>query len=280
MEGCPILTGIAISDLHLGTNSAFAHGRNRVTLRLLKRGDVGELLDYGCGRAEFAIAAARELGLVVHACDVDAGLIAELTAKHGEHVDFFAISDSEAKLPFADGELPAISCCDVLEHIPPEPRADILRELRRVLAEDGVIVVTTPHKGLFTSFDQENVKYYFPRLHRFVYRRIKGADLYRKRYEGERFGNYSAGAQRHEHFSARELTEMLRAAGFEVQEIAYFTLLGPLVRPVLWVAENLAGRVKGASPLRRLCWKLYVWDADLDPGRLASSIAVRATRRA
>ena len=256
----------------------FAHGRSRVTLELLRRGEVYELLDYGCGRAEFAIAVAEELGLPVHACDIDAGLVAQLKDSHGGSVNFFTISESQLELPFGDGQLSAVSCCDVLEHMSPQLRLSVLKEVHRVLADDGALVLTTPHKGLFSAVDPENVKHRFPRIHRFVYRRVKGPEKYRERYEGERFGNYSSGSSRHVHFSTRELSQTLRSAGFEVQEISYFGLIAPLIQPVLWLSESLAGRVPGLRPVRRLCWKLYIGDADLNPGRLGSGIAMRATK--
>lgn len=256
----------------------FAHGRSRVTLELLSRGEVSELLDYGCGRAEFAIAAAKELGLTVHACDIDAALIAQLKDGHGASVDFFTISEDRLELPFDDRQLSAVSCCDVLEHMSPDLRQSVLKEVHRALADDGALVVTTPHKGLFSAVDPENVKHRFPRIHRFVYRRVKGPEKYRERYEGERFGNYSSGSSRHVHFSTRELSHTLRSAGFEIQEISYFGLIAPLIQPLLWLSESLAGRVPALRPVRRLCWRLYIGDVDRNPGRLGSGIAMRASK--
>ena len=260
--------------------SAFAHGRSRVTLELLRRGELAELLDYGCGQAQFALAAARELRLKVHACDIDAQQIAQLRERHGGEIDFFAISEEAPELPLADGPLSAVSCSDVLEHMSAELRLSALREMRRVLAEGGALIVTTPHRGLFSAADPENVKYRFPRLHRFVYRRVKGAEKYRERYEGERFGNNSGGSVRHVHFTRRQLAAALESAGFEVEEITYFALFGPVIHPLLWLSENLARRSPLFRPLTRLCWRLYVWDADLQPGPLASCIAMRAVKRA
>lgn len=86
-------------DVALPENSAFAHGRNRVTHALLAGFQLTQLLDYGCGRGEFALAAASELGLQVHACDIDADLVDRLRQRHGAAVDFFAISDTEPTLP-------------------------------------------------------------------------------------------------------------------------------------------------------------------------------------
>jgi ubiquinone/menaquinone biosynthesis C-methylase UbiE len=239
---------------------------------------VTQLLDYGCGHAGFAVAAATELGLKVHGCDINADLIDDLRGRYGPSINFFTVSDSEPRLPLEDGQVSTVTCCDALEHMPAALRVTALREMRRVLADDGVLVVTTPHKGLLSAADPQNVKYHFPRIHRFVYTAFKGRDKYERRYGGQRFGGFSSGARRHAHFSARQLSEMLREAGFTVEQIRYYTLLYPLVKTVLWFAESAAGRVYGARRLRALCWRVYLWDADLEPGRLSSSIGIRARK--
>lgn len=259
--------------------ATFAHGRNRVTYELLARSPVTSMLDYGCGQAQFAVAAASELGLTVHACDTDRALVEQLQSHHGAIVNFFTVSESEPRMPLEDRQISAVTCCDVLEHMTPAARLTALGELRRVLADDGAIVVTTPHKGLLSALDPENAKYHFPRVHRMVYKLIKGRRKYEMRYGGERFGNFSAGMRRHEHFSARELSDVLAQAGFEVQEVRYFTLIYPLVRVALWVVESLAPHVRGLRRLNALLWRLYVWDTDLQPGRLAFCVAIRARPR-
>jgi len=257
--------------------NVFAHGRNRVTYQLLAGREIDEALDFGCGGAEFARALGRELGLVVHACDINAELIGKLDQlQTGVH--FFAIAEDRPELPLADGQVSAITCCDVLEHMPPRSRSHALAEMRRVLAEDGILVLTTPHRSPLSWADPENVKFNFPRLHKAVYLVAKGRARYQARYGGERYGNFTEGAEKHMHFSATELSEMLSSAGFEVDEVRYFRLFYPFVRTLLWASESLAGRVPGGRAFRRAMWRAYTWDADLEPGRLGDSIAIRARK--
>jgi hypothetical protein len=161
----------------------------------------------------------------------------------------------------------------------PAARLAALSEMRRVLSDDGAIVITTPHKGLLSPLDPENAKYHFPRAHRLVYKLVKGARKYEMRYGGERFGNFSAGTRRHAHFSTRELSTVLAQAGFEVEEARYFTLIYPIVRVALWLAESLAPHMRGLDRVSDLLWKLYRWDADLEPGRLAFCVGIRARPR-
>lgn len=254
-------------------------GRNGVTISLLAGAEIDEVLDYGCGNAALALALAEEFGLTVHACDVDAELIARLREQYGEIVDFFALGEEEPRLPLADGSVDAVTCCDVLEHMPAAVRLAALREIHRVLRPDGVLVVTTPHKGLLEIADPENFKFRFPRLHRAAFSLVNGRAKYERMYGGERFGNFSAGHEFHVHFSAGELAELLGAAGFAVDQVRYYRLFYPLIRAALWLSEGLVGRVPGAGRLRSACWQAYWWDAGLEPGRLANDVAVRARPR-
>jgi ubiquinone/menaquinone biosynthesis C-methylase UbiE len=267
-----------VLDGHVRDGSALAHGRNRITHHLLVGQDVTQLLDYGCGQAEVALAAANELGVTVYACDIDPNLIEDLKREHGSSVSFFTISENQPTLPIGDKQMSAVICCEVLEHMSEASRAVALAEMRRILRDDGVLIVTTPHKGLFSAADPENAKFHFPRIHKYVYYLTKGREKYMRRYEGERFGNFSAGAERHAHFSRRELGEIVGRAGFRVDEVRYFTLIYPFIRASLWMAESMSGRIWGANRLTALFWRVYTWDADLEPGRLACSIAIRARK--
>ena len=263
----------------LQDNSVFTHGRNRAAHDLLVGLEVTGLLDFGCGNAPyFAVGAATELGLKVHACDIDADVVDELKDRYGARLDIFAVPESEATLRLEDGQVSAVTCLDVLEHMPPASRVTALRELRRVLADDGALIVTTPHKGLLSFIDPENVRYYLPRTHKLVYTLLRGRDAYQSVYGGERFGNFSSGARRHDHFSRRELSELLTSAGFRVEAVRFFSLIHPLVKVPLWFTEALGGRVWGADRLTALLVKIYVWDAHLEPGRLAFSIGIRARK--
>lgn len=257
----------------------FGHGRNRMVHALLSGREVGRLLDYGCGNASFAVGAASELGLTVLACDIDFALIQDLQRRHGADLEFFTVSETEPRLPLDDGQVDAITCCEVLEHMPPATREAALREMHRVLADDGVLILTVPHKSLLSAADPENAKVNFPRSHKYVYTLAKGRDRYELTYGGKRFGNFSAGARRHVHFSARELAHLLSVAGFQAEEVRYFRPIYPLVRTLLWLTESLEGRVWGMSRAKAWCWSIYTWDADYEPRRrLACSIAIRARR--
>jgi ubiquinone/menaquinone biosynthesis C-methylase UbiE len=261
-----------------GETGVFAHGRNRVAFDLLTAADVDELLDYGCGQGNIAVAAARGFASKVHACDIDPGLIAKLNDRFGAEVNFFPIPDSAPTLDLAEGQVSAITCCDVLEHMPPQIRRDALLEMNRVLAREGILVLTVPHKSLLAAPDPENAKVFFPRLHRWVYRVARGRAKYEEVYGGDQFGNFSTGAVKHEHFSRAELDQLLSGAGFRIEEVRYFGLIYPLARTLLWLAEALERRLPASRPLTAALWRLYRWDSDLEPGRIGCFIAVKARK--
>lgn len=259
----------------MDTSDIAQHGRSRAALELL--GKPSDLLDYGCGSARFASTIAQQLGIPVHVCDISQEAIDKAQSTPGLQASL--ISEDAPRLPLQSGQLAAVSSCDVMEHMDEAARRAALAEIYRVLADDGVLVVTTPHKGLFSFADPENFKFHAPRLHRLAFRALKGREPYARRYiDAHLGGNYSGDAQRHQHFSARDLDVMLKDAGFQIEAVRYFGLIGPFAHIALWLAEAVRRRTALAQPLVRLCWAIYIRDSDFECGRAASSIAVRARK--
>src|SRR5439155_18247453 len=91
-----------------------------------------------------------------------------------------------------------VGILDVLEHLPDD--VAVLRDLRRMLAPRGVLLLTVPaHQSLWSYFDE--------------------ASNHQRRY------------------SPRELREKLRAAGFNVEYLSQFMM--PLF-PVMWLGRRIA----------------------------------------
>ena len=118
----------------------------------------------------------------------------------------------------------------------------VLRELGRVLTDDGVLIVTVPGRHLFSFLDLGNLKFRFPRLHRWQYCRKHSAAEYEQRYASNPdglVGDVSAQKRWHEHFSKRQLGSLLGEAGFVAAEFDgagfFYRLLktlGYVVRPI------------------------------------------------
>ncbi len=99
------------------------------------------LLDVGCGEGVLARTLKKERGIAFVA-----GLeyVAEACARAAGVLDRVIHGDLETMdLPFEDGYFDCIICADVLEHL--EDPTAALRKLGRVLAPEGVIVISIPN---------------------------------------------------------------------------------------------------------------------------------------
>lgn len=105
----------------------------------------GALLDLGGGPGRMAVPLAADYRVTL--CDVSADMLQ--TAEAAARGQGLALSttrlDAAEPLPFAGGTFAAAICTDVLPHLR-EPLST-LRELRRVLAPDGHLLVDTTNRS-------------------------------------------------------------------------------------------------------------------------------------
>ena len=210
-------------------------------------------LDYGCGDGRFLVGLgnkriARSVGV-----DVSQEAVRQAKTTCGD-TEIVHVGGRSA-LPFADGEFSSISLLDVLEHVS-EPDT-LLVELHRVLQNAGTLIVTVPGKHVFSVLDMGNLKFRFPRLHRWFYCRRHSREEYERRYVANPdglVGDISANKRWHEHFSRRKLAGLLHRNGFSVLE---FDGTGLFMR-VLKGADLIVGRFR---PLRAVIRRLVAWDA-------------------
>lgn len=241
------------------------------------------ILDYGCWDGGF-IHKVSEMteGGRSFGCDVDGDAIARAIELHGDAVTFFTIEPGTRPLsPLDDGSVSIAFLCDVLEHLGDGLETAVLGELARVLAPDGILIVTVPHRGALAWADPENFKFRWPALHRQVYSWLHGRQSYASRYGGGdgRFGNFSPGATWHRHYSVAELEELLAKHGFRIEESRHHGLLSPIIFTGLSMTEKVLRRM--GWPTRRLTaplWYLWRADAKLRPGSLSYDVAVRAVK--
>ncbi len=203
-------------------------GRRRLVMRLLeshlKLGS-GWLLDAGCGTGALLSELQQRASHVV-------GLDLEpLALRYARQRGEFALVQARLEaLPFRSDTFDAITALDVLEHLPDDRPA--LRELRRVLKPDGVLIITVPaYRFLWSKHDIA--------LHH--YRR----------------------------YTARELRARLHEAGFEVRKLSYAVSL--LFVPILlfrWLdrlrrTPPVATLVPVGKRLNRWLIQLQDWESRL-----------------
>lgn len=210
-------------------------------------------LDCGCGNGRFLESLrAKRIGRLV-GVDVSRAAVAQ-ARQIDEGLEIAHLTET-TPLPFPDASFSSITLMDVLEHVA-EQRA-LLGELRRVLQDDGTLIVTVPGRHLFSVLDLGNLKFRFPRVHRWWYCRKHSSADYERRYTANPdglVGDVSAAKRWHEHFSSVQLGHLLNESGFEA---VAFDGAG-CFRRVLVLAGMLFGRLR---PLRAGFEQLIAWDA-------------------
>lgn len=103
-----------------------------------------KILEFGCNVGASAILFAH-MGARVTASDISEGWVelARLNARrYGlDNIDFAHVPDSR-HLPYQDGQFDLVACNSVLEYVDPAETAAVQREIDRVLAPGGMILLT------------------------------------------------------------------------------------------------------------------------------------------
>ena len=117
------------------------------------------VLDVGCGDGYLMGLLAASAALVV-GIDSEASATLLSRAKLHGRGSCELITGSSYELPFADGAFDRVVMTDVVEHLEAPMRS--LSEARRVLADDGEFVLTTPKWRPDRRWDPRHVKEYRP----------------------------------------------------------------------------------------------------------------------
>ncbi|HSW44185.1 MAG TPA: class I SAM-dependent methyltransferase [Phycisphaerae bacterium] len=174
-------------------------------------------LDFGCGTGRFP-GKLRERGFDrLVGIDASGEAIREACRRFGDIE--FVHQPRAIPLPLPDQSVDSITMLEVIEHV--HEQAVLLEECRRVLGDDGVLIITVPGRHVFSFLDMGNLKFVVPRLHRWCYCLRHGRCEYDRRYianEDGLIGDISAEKRWHEHFTKSNLERLLGEAGFRVVE--------------------------------------------------------------
>ena len=118
-----------------------------------------KLLDIGSSTTIFPLfVCSKEITVV--ATDIDDRV---LNLKNDANIlkleDFRAEMQDARKLPYADNYFDRISAISTLEHIPNDGDSKAIKEMARVLKEEGILVITVPY-GYFEDERQQYISYY------------------------------------------------------------------------------------------------------------------------
>lgn len=209
-------------------------------------------LDFGCHDGEFLSTLAGKSVHRLVGLDISREAV-ETARKKFSRLDVMHLTET-VPLPLPDKAFSSITILDVIEHV--HEQQALLRELHRVLTDDGVLIITVPGQHFFSWLDIGNLKFRFPRLHRWHYCRTHSLEEYEYRYISNPdglVGDISAAKRWHEHFSRTKLDNLLGSCGFSPIE---FDGTGFFTRAIS--AFNLA--FKWVSPNRPLLRALQRWD--------------------
>lgn len=129
-------------DAHARDGAWNAHYDRPTMLRML--GDVAGLtvLDAGCGPGHY-VGELLDRGAAVTGVDESAEMIRIARGRYGDRADL-RVHDLTEPLPWlADGSVDRVLMALVVHHLPDV--ASTLREMRRLLADDGRVLVSTSH---------------------------------------------------------------------------------------------------------------------------------------
>lgn len=134
-------------DNYYKPKEAWARYRIDMVLNALNPQNGEFILDIGCGVGAFTyrIALSGGYAIGIDYSQESVGVARELTDKFGFSQNIRFIIANAAALPFQARIFDKIVCADFIEHISLWDKMSLLDEMRRVIKEDGLIVISTPN---------------------------------------------------------------------------------------------------------------------------------------
>jgi len=195
----------------------------------IKNGE--RILDVGCGEGRHTWQACKEGACLACALDIEqtnlvkARNMLHLMDEERQTVGkWMLVKGDITHLPFPDGAFNKVVCSEVLEHIPDDLQG--IRELVRVLKDDGILAVSVP------SYVQETICWKL------------SSD-----YHHQPGGHIRI-------YKAKELESKLRESNLDVFAIRHKHAL----HSFYWISRCLFGMKNEKSPIPSLYYKFLVWD--------------------
>lgn len=128
--------------------------RAREAIQQLELKDGEKVLDLGCGDGYYSYLLSQlSLNLKITGIDSHQEAIETARTQAPSKKITFIIGDAE-KLPFPKNSFDKIIMSEVIEHVNDDMK--VLKEARRVLKKDGILVLTTPNKNYSFLWDPVN----------------------------------------------------------------------------------------------------------------------------
>ena len=191
-----------------------------------KNGNI-KILDFGCGNGRF-IGKISDNNKILHGYEVDRKRVKEAVKKY-PHVKF--VEGKIGKdLPYSKNYFDVVCVLHVLEHASSED--DSINEISRILKKKGLLILASPYKGLFSWADAANIRYKFPRFHKFIVITLKGKKYFKSRYGGlkskKMFYDTSLNRNWHKHYKEEEIRNLIESK-FKIIMFKKYTFFLPFL---------------------------------------------------
>lgn len=178
----------------------------------------------------------------------------------------FVVAKSE-HLPFKHNSFSVVTLTEVLEHVSDEQKT--INEICRVLKSKGRLILSVPHRGVFSFLDPDNFKFYFPKIYLFFYR------LIRKKIP-EKSPRFSKAVDFHKHYSLNAIKEMA-SGGFDITSTYQ---KGLLLFPIsIWARYFFSVFRLNKSLFMQLARLIGDLDFSISYGKLSYGLIVVAIKR-
>ncbi len=199
----------------------FSRQRGKALLRyvLKQRALDGPILDLGCGSGHLLDLLVLR-GFTCFGADINSKAIELLNKRLSGRKGFLGarVMEFEWKIPFTDDSVGTVFLVETIEHLLPDSTEPLFSEIRRVLKNEGLLVVTSPYR--------ENLNLSMA--------------------ECKKCGAVFHNTQHLRSLGEKTLVEMVKKAG-----LRHVSCAGPLLVPDLWVwirAQQVPKRVTIPCP--------------------------------
>jgi SAM-dependent methyltransferase len=121
------------------------------------------VLDVACGEG-YGAAMVAETAYKVVGVDLSADVIQHAKNNYGHHTNLQFVIASCERLPFSDASFDFAISFETIEHI--EKQKEFISELTRVLRPDGVLILSSPNKRLYSDAHDYHNEFHVRELYR------------------------------------------------------------------------------------------------------------------
>lgn len=202
----------------------------------------------------------------------------EVAKKRFKNIEF--VNTALESTPFEDNFFDVVVLNDVLEHT--NDKIQTLSELNRIMKKGGVLILSTPHKGLFQFLDPYNYGYFLKKYFKFIYIPLYFLIRFLKTRQFPKDFNPEHGVK-HFHYNLKDYKKMLEKSSFgKDYEISDLFRSGLLLEPIYYNLERIFD-IFLPIKIKNVVLKPFFWLASIEywlpTGIFAYNIAARIIKK-